>query len=145
MSHADNIDRVFQTTMSSFHAVYLAGQFRPRPHLSSNQQHRPLRAWNTCYHTTGARTEKVSILSLCYLLSSLIRQFYNELKCFFYRHKNVKVKVCFLYLAQYPVCWATQSALLVQYTFLPWHTCSFRHQLGFSWMHSSHAAITRNG
>ena len=64
MSRADNIDPVFQTTMSSFHAVYLAGQFRPRPRLSSNQQHRPVRAWNTCYHATGARTEKVSILSV---------------------------------------------------------------------------------
>ena len=28
--------------------------------------------------------------------------------------------------------------------FLPWQTCSLRHQLGFSWKHSSHAAITRN-
>ena len=28
--------------------------------------------------------------------------------------------------------------------FLPWQTCSFRHQLGFSGNHSSHAAITRN-
>ena len=27
--------------------------------------------------------------------------------------------------------------------FLPWQTCSFRHQLGFSWKHSSQAAITR--
>ena len=26
---------------------------------------------------------------------------------------------------------------------LPWQTCSFRHQLGFSWKHSSHAAITQ--
>ena len=31
------------------------------------------------------------------------------------------------------------------YTFCPpWQTCSFRHQLGFSGNHSSHAAITRN-
>ena len=28
--------------------------------------------------------------------------------------------------------------------FLPWQTCSFRHQLGFSGKHSSHAAITHN-
>ena len=28
--------------------------------------------------------------------------------------------------------------------FLLWQTCSFRQQLGFSWKHSSHAAITRN-
>ena len=28
--------------------------------------------------------------------------------------------------------------------FLPWQTCSFRHQLGFSWKHSSYAAITRD-
>ena len=27
--------------------------------------------------------------------------------------------------------------------FLPWETCSFRHQLGFSWKHSSHAAIAQ--
>ena len=27
--------------------------------------------------------------------------------------------------------------------FLPWQTCSFRHQLGFSWKHSSHAAIAQ--
>ena len=27
--------------------------------------------------------------------------------------------------------------------FLPWQTCSFQHQLGFSWKHSSHAAVTR--
>ena len=26
---------------------------------------------------------------------------------------------------------------------LPWQTCSFRHQLGFSWKHSSHAAIAQ--
>ena len=26
--------------------------------------------------------------------------------------------------------------------FLPWQTCSFRHQLGFSWKHSNHVAIT---
>ena len=28
--------------------------------------------------------------------------------------------------------------------FLPWQTCSLRHQLGFSRKHSSYAAITRN-
>ena len=27
--------------------------------------------------------------------------------------------------------------------FLPWQTCSLRHQLGFSWKHSSHAAIAQ--
>ena len=26
----------------------------------------------------------------------------------------------------------------------PWQTCLFQHQLGFSWKHFSHAAITRN-
>ena len=26
--------------------------------------------------------------------------------------------------------------------FLPWQTCSFRHQLGFSWKHSNNASIT---
>ena len=48
-----------------------------------------------------------------------------------------------LYIAQYPVNWTAQSALY----FLPpppRQTCSFRHQLGFSGKHSSHAAITRN-
>ena len=47
-----------------------------------------------------------------------------------------KVKVC-LYIVQYPVRWTAQSATL----FLPWQTCSFRHQLDFSRKHSSHAAI----
>ena len=28
--------------------------------------------------------------------------------------------------------------------FLPWQTCSFRHELGFYWKHSSLATITRN-
>ena len=28
--------------------------------------------------------------------------------------------------------------------FLPWYSCSFRHELGFSWKHSSHAEITGN-
>ena len=28
--------------------------------------------------------------------------------------------------------------------FIPWQTCPFRHQRGFSGKHSSHAAITRN-
>ena len=44
------------------------------------------------------------------------------------------------YIAQYLVRWTTQSAL---YTFLPWQTCSFQHQLGFSWKHSSDAEIKR--
>ena len=48
-----------------------------------------------------------------------------------------KVKVCF-YTAQYPVRWIAQSVS----HFTPWQTCSFRHQLGFSGKHSSHAAIT---
>ena len=43
-------------------------------------------------------------------------------------------------VAQYPVCSIAQSAL----HFTPWQTCPFRHQLGCSWNHSSHAAITRN-
>ena len=48
-----------------------------------------------------------------------------------------KKKVC-VYVAQYPVRWTVQIAL----HFTPWQTCSFRHQLAFSWKHSSHAAIT---
>ena len=47
-----------------------------------------------------------------------------------------RVKVCF-YIAQYPVRWTAQSAL----HFTTWQTCSFRHQLGFSGKHSSHAAL----
>ena len=51
-------------------------------------------------------------------------------------------KVCF-YIAQYRV--STPLARSKRFTlFLPWQTCSFRHQLGFSWKHSSQAAITRN-
>ena len=38
------------------------------------------------------------------------------------------------YIAQYPVRWTAQSAS-------HWHTCSFRHQIGFSGKHSSHAAL----
>ena len=49
-----------------------------------------------------------------------------------------KVKVWF-YIALYPVRWTAQSAL----HFLPWQTCSIQHQLGFSWKHSSHAAIAQ--
>ena len=45
----------------------------------------------------------------------------------------------YFYIAQYPVHWTTQSAL----HFIPWHTCSFRHQLYFSGKDSSVAAITR--
>ena len=54
----------------------------------------------------------------------------------------VKVKgKCSFYIAQYPVRWTAQRAL----HFCPlWQTCSFRHQLGLSGKHSSHAAITRN-
>ena len=37
------------------------------------------------------------------------------------------------YIAQYPV----------RSLFLSWQTCSLRHQLGFSWKHSSHAAIAQ--
>ena len=39
---------------------------------------------------------------------------------------------------------ALYSLHFTVYTFLPSQTCSFRHQLGFSRKHSSHAAITRN-
>ena len=56
-----------------------------------------------------------------------------------YKVSKYKLKVCF-HIAQYPVHWTAQSAL----HFTPWQTCSFRHQLGFSGKHSSHAAITRN-
>ena len=49
-------------------------------------------------------------------------------------HKKVKV---WFYTTWYPARWTAQSAL----HFTPWHTCSFRHQLGFSGTHSSHAAI----
>ena len=49
------------------------------------------------------------------------------------------VKVFFLYSAvSSPLDRSKRFTL-----FLPWQTCSFRHQLGFSWKHSSHAAITR--
>ena len=37
------------------------------------------------------------------------------------------------YMAQYPVRWTAQST---SHFFLPRHTCSFRHQLGFSGKHS---------
>ncbi len=50
---------------------------------------------------------------------------------------TTSTKVCF-YIAQYPVRWTTQCLTL----FVPWQTCSFRHQLAFSGKHSSHAAIT---
>ena len=43
------------------------------------------------------------------------------------------VKKVGFYIAQYPV----------RSLFLSWQTCSFRHQLGFSWKHSSHAAIAQ--
>ena len=46
-----------------------------------------------------------------------------------------------LYIAQHPVRWTAQSAV---HFFLPWQTCSFRHQPGFSGKHSSQAAITCN-
>ena len=45
---------------------------------------------------------------------------------------NIKGKGRF-YIAQYPVRWTAQSAL---HFCLPWQTCSFRHQLGFSGKHS---------
>ena len=48
------------------------------------------------------------------------------------------LKVCF-YMVQYPIRWTAQSAL----HFTSRQTCSFRHQLGFSGRHSSHAEITR--
>ena len=57
--------------------------------------------------------------------------------------QEVGLKKGTFYIAQYPVRWTAQSAL----PFLPpppWQTCSFRHQLGFSGKHSSHAAIMRN-
>ena len=50
----------------------------------------------------------------------------------------IKVKVWF-YIAQYPVRRTAQGTI----HFTPWQTCSFRHQLGFSWKHSSHAAIAQ--
>ena len=51
---------------------------------------------------------------------------------------EVKGKGSF-YIAQYPVRRTAQSAVHFP---PPWQTCSFRHQLGFSGKHSSHAAIT---
>ena len=42
------------------------------------------------------------------------------------------------YIAQYPVRWTAQSALHFS---SPWQTCSFQHQLYFSWKHSSQAAM----
>ena len=50
-----------------------------------------------------------------------------------------KVNLCF-YIAQYPVRLDRSKRFTL---FLPWQTCSFRHQLGFSRKHSSHAAIMR--
>ena len=44
------------------------------------------------------------------------------------RVKTSTKKVSF-YIAQYPARWTVQSALHFS---LPWQTCSFRHQLGFS-------------
>ena len=58
-----------------------------------------------------------------------------------YGKNSIKVKVVFVYIAQYPVRWTAQSAL--HFFCLPWQTCSFRHQLGFSGKHSSDAAIMR--
>ena len=49
------------------------------------------------------------------------------------------IKICF-YIDPYPVRWTAKSALHVT----RWQTCSFWHQLDFSWKHYSHAAITRN-
>ena len=52
----------------------------------------------------------------------------------------VKVKVVFIKRSIQSV-----GPLKALYTFfLPWQTCSFQHQLGFSGKLSSHAAITRN-
>ena len=70
--------------------------------------------------------------SLCVLKIEL-QPFFDVVKC-------KTVKVCF-YIAHYPVHCTAQKRFTV---FLPWQTCSFRYQLGFSWRHSSHVAITRN-
>ena len=54
---------------------------------------------------------------------------------------NKKVNVCF-YIAMQVSSSLNRSKRFT--LLLPWQTCSFRHQPGFSWKHSSHAAITRN-
>ena len=51
-----------------------------------------------------------------------------------------KSKVRF-YIMQHPFRFTAPSAL--HFTPWPWQTCSFRHELGFSGKHFSHAAITR--
>ena len=50
--------------------------------------------------------------------------------------KQVKEKVVFIWRSIQSVA---QSAL----RFAPWQTCSFRHQLAFSYKNSSHAVIKR--
>ena len=72
----------------------------------------------------------------CPHISAVCDHWTNHDKLLFVR-KSLKKKVCF-YIAQFPVLWTAQSAL----HFTP-QTCSFRHQLGFSGKHSSHASITR--
>ena len=50
-------------------------------------------------------------------------------------------RLVFLYI--YSACIQSVGPVKALYTFLPWQTCSSRHQLCFSWKHSSHAAIAR--
>ena len=59
--------------------------------------------------------------------------------CRILHQTHIKVKVVFIKRGIQSV-----GPLKALYTFcLPWQTCSFRHQLGFSGKHSSDAAITR--
>ena len=58
--------------------------------------------------------------------------------CVFCKGKGKKGKGMFLYSAVSSPLDRSNSFTL----FLPWQTCSFRHQLGFSWKHSSHAPTT---
>ena len=54
-------------------------------------------------------------------------------------NKKIKGKGMFVYSAvSSPLDFSKRFNL-----FLPWQTCSFRHKLGFSWKHSSHAAIAQ--
>ena len=74
---------------------------------------------------------------LCFSLQSCRQtDIFPPIKLSFSSHKGS------FYIAQYPVRWTAQRAL---HFCLPWQTCSFRHQLGFSGKHSSQAAITRQG
>ena len=70
-------------------------------------------------------------------MGCLALTYYNNTVAYAYHHVTYqKVKK-----AQNPVRWPTQTALICIH-FIPFQTCSFRHQLGFYGKHSSHASIT---